>query len=176
MDAPPFGALYLAGMRNPEHVLRTRMIHPLPVERVFAFFSNAENLERITPPELGFRIAAPSPITLRAGALIDYRLSLFGISFSWQTEITRWEPPHEFVDTQLRGPYAQWIHTHRFSETESGTLIEDEVRYRLPVPILGELALPIVRLQLGRIFRFRQRRIVSLLESEERGQARGTTT
>lgn len=153
-------------MRNPEHVLRTTMTHPLPIDRVFAFFSDAENLERITPPELGFRITTPGPVELHQGALIEYRLSLFVASFAWRTEITLWRPPHEFVDTQLDGPYAQWIHAHRFSETPGGTLIEDEVRWRLPVPVLGEIAYPLVRLQLARIFSYRQKRIRQLLREE----------
>jgi ligand-binding SRPBCC domain-containing protein len=150
-------------MLNPEHVLRTRMEIPLPIERVFAFFSAAENLERITPPELNFRIRTPAPVTLRRGALIDYRLSLFGVPFRWRTEITVWLPPFEFVDTQLRGPYRQWIHRHRFREQDGGTVIEDEVRYRLPVPLLGEIARPLVRRQVARIFRYREERIRELI-------------
>ncbi len=156
-------------MRNPEHVLRQRLTLPRHVEDVFAFFAEAENLEAITPPELRFRITSPKPITIGPDALIDYRLSLFGLPFAWHTEITLWRPPFEFVDTQLRGPYAQWIHHHRFQAVPGGTAIEDEVRYRLPVPLLGELAYPLVRLQLRRIFRYRQRRIRALLlESDGR--------
>ena len=150
-------------MRNPEHVLRARMTLPLPIADVFAFFGDAENLSRITPPELGFRITTPTPLTIAEGARIDYRLSLFALSFAWQSEITLWQPPFEFVDTQLRGPYTQWIHRHRFEPADGGTAIEDEVRYRLPVPVLGEAAFPLVRLQLARIFRFRRKRIRALL-------------
>jgi ligand-binding SRPBCC domain-containing protein len=149
--------------RNREHVLRTEMTVPLPPEEVFAFFGAAENLERITPPELNFRIVTPLPIDMRPGAQIEYRLALFGVPFTWRTEITDWNPPHEFVDTQLSGPYAQWVHRHRFTAVDGGTRVEDEVRYRLPVPLLGDLALPLVRLQLGRIFRHRRQRITELL-------------
>jgi ligand-binding SRPBCC domain-containing protein len=150
-------------MRNPEHTLRARMTLPLPVQQVFDFFAAAENLQMITPPELGFRIVTTGRVQIEQGALIDYQLGLFGIPFRWQTEITCWRPPHEFVDTQLRGPYAQWIHRHTFRQRDGDTIIEDEVRYRLPVPLLGELAVPLVKLQLKRIFRYRQARIRELL-------------
>jgi ligand-binding SRPBCC domain-containing protein len=149
--------------RNPEHVLRTETRLALPQAEVFRFFAAAENLERITPPELNFRIMTPSPVVLRAGALIDYRLSLFGVPFTWRTEITEWDPPHSFVDTQLKGPYAQWIHRHWFREEGGVTVMGDEVRYRLPVPLLGEVGLPLVKLQVGRIFRYRESRIRLLL-------------
>jgi ligand-binding SRPBCC domain-containing protein len=150
-------------MRNPEHVHRTETVLPLPLEEVFAFFSEAGNLERITPPELSFRIVSPTPVALRQGARIDYRLSLFGVPFLWRTEITAWNPPHAFEDTQLSGPYAQWIHRHSFRAVEGGTEMRDEVRWRLPVPLLGQVAYPLVRLQVGRIFRYRERKIRELL-------------
>jgi ligand-binding SRPBCC domain-containing protein len=132
---------------------------PYARDQVFAFFAEASNLQRITPPELGFEMVTPQPIHLHEGACIEYRLHLFGIPFSWHSEIQRWNPPEEFVDVQRRGPYKHWVHTHRFREEQGVTIIEDEVQYALPYAPLGELVYPLVRLQLHRIFRYRQHAI-----------------
>jgi ligand-binding SRPBCC domain-containing protein len=154
-------------MRSVElHVLATSMSVPLPRKRVFAFFADAANLEHITPPELHFRIVSPQPVPMQEGALIDYRLRLFGVPLRWQARISRWEPPIGFVDEQLDGPFRAWEHTHRFHDGGRATIIEDVVCYRLPFAPLCDVFHPLVRLQLRRIFRFRQSAVQSYLLGE----------
>jgi ligand-binding SRPBCC domain-containing protein len=127
---------------------------------VFAFFADARNLEAITPPFLRFRVVTPHPIRMEAGALIDYRLSLYGAAFRWRTRIEAWEPEGSFVDVQLAGPYRVWRHTHRFEDAPGGTRVTDRVEYALPLGPLGDLAHTLlVRRSLARIFDFRRARI-----------------
>jgi ligand-binding SRPBCC domain-containing protein len=145
------------------HRLTTSIVLPLPIHEVYSFFGEAANLERITPPELRFRITTPQPIRMREGTLIQYRLRLFGIPIRWKTRIAVWEPPHRFVDEQISGPYRIWIHTHRFTDMGGSTLMEDEVLYDLPLRPVGQWAHPIVRMELDRIFSYRREAIQRIL-------------
>jgi ligand-binding SRPBCC domain-containing protein len=144
------------------HELRVETLIPAPIADVFSFFASAENLQRITPPELDFEIRSPLPIDMKAGATIEYRLKLFGVGFGWRTAITEWTPPVAFTDEQLRGPYKEWIHRHTFEAEVSGTIMGDRVLYRLPLEPIGDLFHPIVRNQLQRIFNYRRRAILDV--------------
>ena len=122
------------------HTLVRELRLPGTPDEVFPFFADAGNLEAITPPWLSFRIVTPRPIEMRAGALIEYRLRLHGIPIRWLTTIADWEPGVRFVDTQIRGPYALWHHTHEFEADGDRTLMRDTVRYALAYGPLGTLA------------------------------------
>ena len=117
-----------------ERILRREQILEAPIAEAFEFFSRAENLEAITPPLLRFRITTPTPIEMRGGTLITYRLRVHAVPVSWLTRIEEWDPPRGFVDQQLRGPYALWHHTHCFEEPgPSRTRMTDIVRYGAPL-------------------------------------------
>jgi hypothetical protein len=136
-----------------------------PLPEVFGFFSDAANLDALTPPFLHFRILTPMPIELRAGARLDYQLSLFGVPVRWRTRITAWQPGERFVDEQESGPYAIWRHTHEFEARGSSTLMRDVVDYSLPLGPAGAVAHALfVRRTLERIFDFRRDAVARLLE------------
>ena len=150
------------------HVLHREQRLPGAPKEVFPFFADAANLEAITPPWLGFHVVTPSPIEMRPGTLIEYRLRLHRLPVSWLTRIEEWEtdPTHpRFVDVQLTGPYRLWHHTHAFRpHPDGGTLMTDTVRYALPLGPLGSLAHRLlVRRDLERIFDFRARAVPALL-------------
>jgi|SaaInlStandDraft_1057018.scaffolds.fasta_scaffold36853_2 ligand-binding SRPBCC domain-containing protein len=137
--------------------LSAETVLPAPIDEVFAFFSKAENLEAITPPWLHFQIVTPTPISMKAGALIDYRLRLRGLPIRWRTEISDWEPPFRFVDRQLRGPHKSWEHTHEFEETATGTTMRDKVEYSVFGGAVVERLF--VRSDLKKIFTYRNEQI-----------------
>ena len=154
------------------HTLTQRQLVPAPVGDVFAFFSRPENLERLTPKTLGFRILTPMPIEMKEGAVIDYAIRIAGVPVRWTTLITLYEPHHRFIDVQQRGPYAYWHHTHTFTETPDGTLITDEVQYAMPYGLLGRIArAAFVERQLDHIFRQRSYVIEGIFDHQKGQQS-----
>jgi ligand-binding SRPBCC domain-containing protein len=127
---------------------------PVTRERLFPFFAEAANLNAITPPWVGFHILTPEPIVMGLGTLIDYRIKVHGLPLRWRTRITAWEPPFRFEDTQLKGPYRKWIHTHSFEEKDGGTLCRDEIVYAVPGGALVHRLF--VRRDVERIFDYRR--------------------
>jgi ligand-binding SRPBCC domain-containing protein len=148
---------------RPERLEREQVVKQ-PLADVFAFFAQAENLERITPPWLSFRLMTPGPIEMGSGTLIDYRLRLHGLPLRWTSRIELWEEERRFVDQQVQGPYRLWRHLHEFVPVGRSTLVRDRVEYALPLGRLGGLlGLPVVRRDLTRIFDFRQAAVARLL-------------
>ncbi len=134
-----------------------------PLDEVFGFFSNPENLERITPPWLRFEIVTPTPIDVEVGTRIEYRLRLRGFPLSWTSEITVWEPPRRFVDEQIKGPYRLWRHEHTFEPDGNGaTVIGDRVEYA----VLGGALINwlLVRRDVRKIFAYRTEKLHEIFD------------
>lgn len=149
------------------HRLERRQYVAAPLEQVFAFFAEAGNLGRITPPWLGFRVLTPDPVQMGVGALIDYRLHLHGIPLGWTSQIEVWETNRQFVDRAVRGPFSLWHHRHRFSASGAGTIVSDEVHYAPPLGVFGEIAdRLLVARDLDRIFAHRRDAVARLLDGQ----------
>ena len=145
-------------LESEQHISRPR-------RDVFSFFEKPENLSRLTPPSLGFRILTPSPVPMKQGAVIDYTIRLLKIPIHWRTLISTYEPPGLFIDEQLKGPYTIWHHSHSFREKDSGTLMTDKVTYVLPFGIIGRLMHRlVVKRQLKNIFDYRAAVIKNIFE------------
>lgn len=150
------------------YYIKEEQFLPVDIYKAWDFFSSAENLAVITPPELGFKVlTAVKDKDIYEGMLIEYNVSpLFKIRLHWKTEIAKVDKPHSFMDRQLKGPYKLWEHTHVFVEKENGTLMKDSVKYQLPFGILGRLAHSlIVRKKLNHIFAYRRQILNQIFNS-----------
>jgi ligand-binding SRPBCC domain-containing protein len=138
-----------------------------PLEQVFSFFCEARNLDRITPPELRFKLLAQSHLELLAGTLIDYELAWHGLPMRWTSCIEEWCPPTLFIDVQRKGPYRFWRHTHSFEARDGGTLMRDTIEFAVPFGGVGDLCAGwLVRRDVDRIFDYRAQQISLLFPAE----------
>ena len=152
-------------MNNKQYYLEKHQFISKSKDEVFAFFKTPENLEQITPKNLNFRIITPSPILMEEGTLIEYQIKLFGIPLYWRTLIKEYNPPDNFRDLQLNGPYDTWDHTHIFKECKNGVMMVDRIKYSIPFGIIGRLAHFIwVKAELRRIFNHRYKVIEQIFE------------
>lgn len=155
------------------YILEREQVIERSRRETFAFFGDAFNLERITPPFLRFRVLTERPIEMIAGTVLDYDLSLFGVRFHWKTLIESWSPDESFTDLQLKGPYSLWRHTHTFEEiARNRTLMRDRVEYEIRFGPIGRIAHPIfVKRALDKIFDYRKETIARLLAPDPRKSA-----
>ena len=167
---------YLAE-RKPTHVLSQRTRIPARLDEVFPFFTAAENLGAITPPDMAFVIRTTEPLDMKDGLIIDYTITVGGLPLSWRTVIEEWRPGERFVDAQHRGPYKTWFHQHIFKADGDATIMEDHVWYALPLGPLGRMAHAMkVRSMLKRIFAYRSTRIALRFGHATSKQTRATSS
>ena len=96
---------------------RTQII-TASLEKTWEFFSSPENLDKLTPANMGFDILKPRPLPkMYEGQIIEYKVRpVLGIPLYWKTEITEVRPMKFFIDNQIKGPYNLWRHKHTFEE------------------------------------------------------------
>lgn len=141
------------------YYFKTEQFLPIDIKTAWSFFSSAKNLAKITPPEMDFKILSKlDGEEIYEGMIIDYTVKpMLGIPLGWRTEITEVKKPFSFTDKQVKGPYSVWEHTHTYFEKEHGTLMHDQVKYQLPLGVLGDFANALfVKKKIESIFAYRK--------------------
>ena len=134
---------------------------------VFNFFKTPENLEKITPSNLNFKIHTPSPILMKKNAVIEYQIKIFFFPIYWRTLIKSYDPPNSFKDIQLNGPYKIWDHTHIFKECKNGTMMIDRIVYSIPYGFIGRMVHFIwIKRELKNIFNHRYKIIEEIFRNK----------
>jgi ligand-binding SRPBCC domain-containing protein len=131
---------------------------PILIDEAWSFFSNPNNLPKMTPPWLNLEVISDLPDKMYEGMIVTYKVYPFaGIPSNWVTEITTVKEKKIFIDEQRFGPYKFWHHQHHFKEIGDGVEMTDIVNYALPFNLFSK---PINRLIVGKkvkeIFEFRK--------------------
>jgi ligand-binding SRPBCC domain-containing protein len=135
---------------------------PRPIEEVFAFFRAPANLIAISPPELHVRLVE-GPELIALGSRVVLKGRRWGIPQRMVSEITAFEAPVTFTDTQIEGPLRKWVHTHRFESVAEGTRLSDRIEFEPPGGMLG-LVVTAARIErdLKWIFEYRTQKLIEL--------------
>ena len=148
--------------------LRKTQNIPISVSEAWDFFSKPDNLAKITPEYMNFKILSKSDAgEMYPGMFITYTVSpLFHLSLNWATEITQIKQHKYFIDHQVKGPYKIWHHEHHFKAIDGGTEMRDVLFYDMPYGFLGRLVHKLfIQKRVEEIFEFRERKIKELFGS-----------
>jgi ligand-binding SRPBCC domain-containing protein len=142
----------------------------ISIEDAWGFFSNPNNLPKITPPWLNLKVTSELPDKMYEGMIVTYKVyPVLGIPSNWVTEITTVNEKVFFIDEQRFGPYKFWHHQHHFKETSSGVEMTDIVNYALPFdPFSRPLNNILVGKKVEGIFEFRKEVLNDLFKDNPR--------
>lgn len=147
------------------HYRRSISIHA-PVEVVFAFHERSDALELLTPPGRNITILRRTG-GLEAGAEVEFLVPLGPFRRRWLARHTAYQKNRLFVDEQVEGPFARWIHRHEFEPQAGGCRLTESIDLELPLAPLSEwIAGWAVRRQLDELFQHRHRVTRRYCESE----------
>jgi ligand-binding SRPBCC domain-containing protein len=138
-----------------QFIKRTRF--PISAEHLFGWHAEPEALERLIPPWEHTRIIHRTGTVRDIGSRIEMRLRIGIFWRTWISEHTDCEEGRMFRDSQIKGPFALWRHTHSFEpDGPSACYLEDRVEYVLPMGVLGKvIAGRFVRRKLDHLFSYR---------------------
>nr|WP_321398134.1 TIGR01777 family oxidoreductase [uncultured Desulfobacter sp.] len=129
-----------------------------PVSKVFAWHARAGAIDRLTPPWAPLTLVSRKGKGVDKGVEVTFKIKVFGVPMTWKARHIDYRENQMFRDRQLKGPFAEWEHSHLFHEQANGsTVMEDRVKFRLPFGIFSLPFSGYAKKELGRMFAYRHR-------------------
>ena len=158
-------------MATPFVVERSIVLPQSPAE-VHAWHARPGAFERLLPPWERAEVIERTG-GLEPGARTVVRFRAGPVPLRWVAVHRDHEPGRRFVDEQVSGPFAHWVHTHDFLPEGSGTRIVDRIEYALPYGLGGAAAdLWVVRPRIVRLLAYRHALLQNDLADHARYAAR----
>ncbi|MFA5905704.1 MAG: TIGR01777 family oxidoreductase [Desulfobacula sp.] len=143
-------------MKSDVYIKKTQI--NAPVEAVFSWHERNGAIARLTPPWAPLKLISRSGEGIQKGVRVTFQIRIFKIPMPWVAEHIDYRENREFKDCQIKGPFAQWEHTHRFHpEGASDMVMEDRVEFRLPFGIFSRPFYGVAKKEFDRMFSYRHR-------------------
>ncbi len=147
-----------------KYIFEKSVLIKTEIETIFWFHADTNNLPKISPGNVKAELLQISDIPLKAGSTVTVRVSKFGVGLNWKLKIENFEFPSLISDLQTKGPFEYWHHYHIFSKEDGRVKMTDRIEFIPPFGLIGKLSMPVIKMQLEKMFEFRHSKTKELLE------------
>lgn len=138
-------------------------------EEAFHWHSREGAFERLQPPWEKIDVIHRTD-GINDGALVNLAIRIGPITRQWLLQHSHYVYGEHFKDTQVKGPFLHWEHSHHFEKiSENESVYKDSISYQLPFGVLGERLFDrFIRNKLEKLFKYRHAIVKHDLEVHRR--------
>jgi uncharacterized protein (TIGR01777 family) len=141
--------------------IRTTHINGISSNELFTWHIREGAFERLNPPWHQFKVIERKG-NIQSNGTVKMKMKIAGlIHTTWLVKHSDYIEGKQFRDSQIKGLFSSWTHTHLFNSFEnSSSILDDHIEYSVPGGILIErIALPLINKKLNQMFGYRHRLI-----------------
>lgn len=133
------------------------------IEDLFNFHIDANNLKKITPPNIKVDLLNDN-LSVKEGVLLKINTKKFFINTYWEVKIKKLDSPYILVDEAIKSPFKSWVHEHRFTQSKDGVILEDYIEFEMPFSFIGNCFAFLIKKDLNGMFSYRHEQTKMILE------------
>ena len=139
--------------------IRTTQIDKVPSNELFAWHIREGAFERLNPPWQQFKVIERNG-NVQSGGTVKIKMKIAGPFHTlWLVKHSDYIEGKQFRDSQVKGLFSSWTHTHLFNSFEnSSSILDDHIEYSVPGGTLTErIVSPLINKKLNQMFDYRHR-------------------
>lgn len=128
---------------------------PVDAKTVYDWHMTEGAFERLVPPFENVSLENKD-FNLKDGSRALLSVKTGPVKLSWIAEHSEFQEGKKFVDTQVKGPFTYWRHSHEFVDDGYSSYLEDKIEYELPLGLVTAWSIgQLVDEKLERVFEYR---------------------